>query len=112
MAASEVTDLIAAMRSGEMTLEEVAARFRQRTWPRTRGPAAQTYTQMAEAALLDPTANVPGSVDELTAAYDRRQITREQYRTLAHAVADSINAAEGQKTEYVMPPCKRGRGLA
>jgi predicted RNA-binding protein associated with RNAse of E/G family len=93
MGGSEVRDLIAALRSGEVTVDEVAAAFRRRTWPRTRGPAAQTYSQMAEAALRDPGANVPGSIDEVTAAYDRGEITREQYRTLAHAVADAINAA-------------------
>ncbi len=99
MAANEVADLIAGLRSGEMTLDEVARRFRKRAWPRTGGSVAQSYTEMAEAALLDPSANVPGSIDELTVAYDRREITREQYRTLAHAVADSINAAAEQAAE-------------
>jgi hypothetical protein len=93
MSASEITASIAALRSGAMSLDEVAARFRQRTWPRTRGPVARSYADMADAAMTDPGANVPGSFDEVTAAYDRGEITREQYRTLAHAVADSINAA-------------------
>ena len=93
MSGNEVRDLIAALRSGQVTLDEVVAVFRRRTWPRTRGPAARTYSEMADAALRDPGANVPGSIDEVTAAYDRGEITREQYRTLAHAVADAINAA-------------------
>ena len=93
MGGIEVRDLIAALRSGEVTLDEVVAVFRQRTWSRTRGPSAQTYSEMAETALRDPGANVPGSIDEVTAAYDRGEITRQQYRTLAHAVADAINAA-------------------
>ncbi len=93
MGGNEVRDLIGALRSGEVTLDEVVAAFRRRTWPRTRSPASQTYSEMAEAALRDPGANVPGSIDDVTAAYDRGEITREQYRTLAHAVADAINAA-------------------
>jgi hypothetical protein len=93
MSGSEVRDLIAALRSGEVTLDEVVDVFRRSTWPRTRGPAAQTYGEMAAAALRDPGANVPGSIDEVTAAYDRGELSREQYRTLAHAVADAINAA-------------------
>ena len=93
MGGNEVRDLIAALRSGQVTMDEVVAVFRRRTWPRTRGPAARTYSEMADAALRDPGANVPGSIDEVTAAYDRGEITREQYRTLAHAVADAINAA-------------------
>ena len=35
---------------------------------------------------------MPGSMDDVTAAYDRGEISREQYRALAHAVAESINA--------------------
>jgi hypothetical protein len=99
MAGNEVRDLIAALRSGDMTLDEVAAQFRRRKWPRTRGPAAQTYSEMAEAALRDPSANVPGSIDEVTAAYDRGEISREQYRTLAHAVAHAINAVKDRAAD-------------
>ena len=36
--------------------------------------------------------DVPGSVDDLVAAYDRRELTREQYRALMNAVADAKNA--------------------
>lgn len=89
---SEVTDLIVALRSGTMTLDEVAERFKLRSWPRTRSPRPGSYAELAAAAQVDPGANVPGSIDDLTAAYDRGEITREQYRTLAHAVADAINA--------------------
>ena len=31
---SEVTELISALRNGTMTLDEVAQRFRGRSWPR------------------------------------------------------------------------------
>jgi hypothetical protein len=90
MSGSEVTDLIAALRAGVQTLDEVADRFRHRSWPRTRRPAPTTPAEMA--ASLDPEPDVPGSYDDLTAAYDRREITREQYRTLVEAAADSIQA--------------------
>ena len=93
MSRSEVTDLIVALRSGAMSLDEVAERFRLRDWPRTRSPTPASYRELAAAAQVDPGANVPGSIDDLTAAYDRGEITREQYRRLAHAVADAINAA-------------------
>ncbi|MGO8961795.1 MAG: hypothetical protein ACLQFR_31145 [Streptosporangiaceae bacterium] len=92
MTRSEVTDLIGALRSGAMSLDEVAARFRLRSWPRTRSPAPASYAELAAAALIDPGGSVPGSIDDLTAAYDRGEVTREQYRALAHAVADAINA--------------------
>jgi hypothetical protein len=90
MATSEVTDLIAALQAGSLTLDEVAERFRRRSWPRTRRPAPTTATEMAES--LDPPPDVPGSYDDLTAAYDRKQITWEQYRTLVEAAAESIRA--------------------
>ena len=93
MSSSEVTDLIRALRTGAMSLDEVAARFRVRNWPRTRSPSAGSYRELAAAAQVDPGGSVPGSIDDLTAAYDIGEITWEQYRTLAHAAADAINAA-------------------
>jgi hypothetical protein len=90
MATSEVADLIAGLRAGTLTLDEVAERFRQRSWPRTRQPAPTTPAEMAES--LDPQSDIPGSYDDLTAAYDRKEITWEQYRTLVEAAADSIRA--------------------
>jgi|SRR5271166_5032628 len=90
MTTSEVTDLIAALRSGTMTIDEVAERFRRRSWPRTRRPTPSTPIEIAESE--DPEPDVPGSYDDLTAAYDRREITRDQYRTLVEAAADSIRA--------------------
>ncbi len=92
MGTSEVSDLIAAMRSGSMSLEEVAERFRQRSWERTRHDLPQSFLEQAAIAQSDPEPDVPGSIDEVTAAYDRGELTRDQYRVLARAVADSINA--------------------
>ena len=49
---------------------------------------------MAAAALEDPEPDVPGSFDEVIAAYDRGELTRAQYRTLAEAVAESLRAED------------------
>jgi hypothetical protein len=92
MTASEVADLIASLRSGSMTLDEVTARFRQRTWSRTQPIKPQNYIELAAQAQLDPRTHLAGSFDDVLAAYDRGEITREQYRTLAEAAADSIRA--------------------
>jgi hypothetical protein len=94
MITTEVTELIAALRNGSMSLEEVAQRFRERSWPRTSKPAPTSYLEMAAAALEDPEPDVPGSFDEVTAAYDRGELTRAQYRVLAEAVAESLRAEE------------------
>jgi hypothetical protein len=94
MITTEVTELITALRNGSLSLEEVAQRFRERTWPRTRKPAPASYMEMAAAALDDPEPYVPGSFDELAAAYRRGELTRPQYRTLAEAVAESLRAEE------------------
>jgi hypothetical protein len=98
MITTEVTELIAALRNGSLSLEEVSERFRERTWPRTSKPAPASYLEMAADALEDPQPDVPGSFDEVTAAYDRGELTRAQYRTLAEAVALSLRA-EDQRLE-------------
>ena len=94
MITTEVTELITALRNGSLSLEEVAQRFRERTWPRTRKPVPASYAEMAAAAQEDPPPYVPGSFDELAAAYRRGELTRSQYRTLAEAVAESLRAEE------------------
>lgn len=90
MSTSELDDLISALRSGSLTLTEVAERFRVRSWPRTRRAAAQTPLEWAE--QQDPQPDVPGSYDDLTGAYDRGRLTAEEYDMLSDAVADSIRA--------------------
>jgi len=85
MSSSEVSELIAALGAGEVTLDEVAARFRERAWPVTRRPLPQTAVEMAR--QQDPDTDVPGSYDDLTAAYDRGEITAQQYDVLCEAVA-------------------------
>jgi hypothetical protein len=93
---SEVTDLIDALTDGTMTLDEVAQRFRERSWPgRTTVPPA-TYLELATAAQQDPEPDVPGSFDDVTAAYDRGQLSRAQYRALAEAAAESADGGPAQ----------------
>lgn len=86
---SEVTDLIEALRGGAMSLEDVAQRFRERSWPRRRTPEPQTYLELAAAAQQDPEPYVPGSFDDVVAAYDRGQISDDEYEVLSEAVAES-----------------------
>jgi hypothetical protein len=92
MTSSEVSELITALQSGSMSLDEVAERFRNRTWTRARPREPESYEQMAAATLRDPEPMVPGSYDEVTAAYDRGELTSDQYQVLSEAVADAINA--------------------
>jgi hypothetical protein len=94
MITTEVTELIAAFRDGSLSLEEVAQRFRERSWPRTRKPEPASYAEMAAAAQEDPEPYTPGSFDELAAAYRRGELTRAQYRTLAEAVAESLRTED------------------
>jgi hypothetical protein len=91
---SEVTDLIAALRDGSMSLDEVASRFRERSWERTRKPIPTSYLEMAAAAQEDPDPYVPGSFDEVAAAYRQGELSRPEYRALANAVAESIGAED------------------
>lgn len=95
MSTSEVNDLISALSSGNLTLDEVADRFRARSWPRTRRQTAETALQWAE--QQDPQPDVPGSYDDLTGAYDRGALTAEQYDVLSDAVADSIRAEANRR---------------
>lgn len=91
---SDVTDLITALREGSMSLDEVASRFRVRSWPRRKKTAPATYLELAAAAQQDPDPYVPGSFDDVLAAYDRGELSREQYRVLAEAVAESKRAED------------------
>jgi DNA-binding ferritin-like protein len=86
---SDVTDLLAALRDGTLTTDEVAERFRTRQWPGRTKKDPTTFLELATADQEDPEPDVPGSFDEVTAAYARGEINRQQYRTLAHAAGDS-----------------------
>jgi hypothetical protein len=86
---SEVSDLIRALRDGTMTLEEVAQRFRQRQWPRRMRQPPANYLEMAAKAQEDPEPYVPGSFDDVSAAFHRGDLSRVEYRILSEAVAES-----------------------
>jgi hypothetical protein len=87
---TEVADLLEAFKTGRIRLDELREDFRQRIWPITRRPAPTTYVEMAE--QQDPAEDLPGSFDDVTAAYDRGELTTEQYDLLAEAAAESICA--------------------
>ena len=44
---------------------------------------------MAARAQQDPEPYVPGSFDDITDAYDRGDLSRDEYRVLSEAVAES-----------------------
>lgn len=92
---NEVTDLIEALRNGSMTLEEVAQRFRERSWPGRPTPRPTSYIELATAAISDPEPDQPGSFSEVTTAYDRGQLNRAQYRVLAEAAAEAMRRESG-----------------
>jgi hypothetical protein len=86
---SEVTNMIDALRNGSMSLDEVAQRFRERSWPRTSRHEPKDYLEMAAAAQQDPEPYIPGSFDDVVAAYDQGRITDDEYTALSEAVAQS-----------------------
>jgi len=93
MTATEVATLIAALRAGRLSIDQVASRFSHRDWPATRRRQPETYGEMA--AQQDVDVDVPGSFDEVTAAYDRGELTSEEYRVLSDAVAEANTATLG-----------------
>src|SRR6185437_602881 len=95
---NEVTDLIDALHNGTMTLEEVAQRFRERSWPGRPTPRPTSYIELATAAISDPEPDQPGSFSEVTTAYDRGQLNRAQYRVLAEAAAEAMRRERGGDT--------------
>lgn len=78
---SEVTELLAGLRSGALGLDEVVARFRQRSWPAPPPPDCRT--------MADPAETTPGSFEEVVLAYARRDITDEQYAALLEAASSA-----------------------
>src|SRR5258708_39856674 len=97
---NEVTDLIAALRDGSMSLDEVATRFRERFWPRRRKPAPDSYLEMAAAAQEDPEPYISGSFDDVAAAHQQHQITDAEYEVLSSAVAESKRAEDRRIADH------------
>lgn len=91
---NEVVELLDALNEGIMTVDEVAGRFRARTWPRRRRPSSESYLDALAADLEDPDTYLPGSFDDVIAAYDQGKISREQLRILSDAVADAQRAED------------------
>jgi hypothetical protein len=92
---NEVRDLLTALSEGSLSLEEVAQRFRERTWPPTSPPPPASYLEMAGATMQDPEPPIPGTFDDVETAYARGELTREQYRVLADAIAEAANRQRG-----------------
>jgi hypothetical protein len=92
---SEIAQLIAALRSGTLSLEEVAQRFRKRSWPRRNTPLPTNYLELAASAQQDPEPDIPGSFDEVDAAYEKGELSDDEYDTLAAAMSESLRAEDG-----------------
>ena len=91
---SEITELVRKLQDGEMTLGQVADRFRHRRWPRTKLQSPSSYLDLARRAQDDPRPDVPGSFDEVVAAYDLGQLSREQYRVLKDGAMEGMRAQD------------------
>jgi hypothetical protein len=87
---NEVYELIAALHDGTMTLDEVAERFRERSWPRRSVGKANSYLDLAAAAERDPAPYLEGSFDDVAAAFHRGDLSDTQYEVLARAMAESM----------------------
>lgn len=88
---SEVTDLIDAYRGGELTLDELAQRFRARNWP-LRRPAPRTASEGWRRELEDPEPILEGSFDEVVSAYHRGLLSGDEYEVLSLAVSEAGTA--------------------
>ena len=93
---SDVTELIAALRDGTMSLDEVAQQFRERIWPRRELGQTTSYIEMAAAAERDPDPYIEGSFDDVAAAFHRGDLSDSEYEVLAQAMADSMRAEDEQ----------------
>lgn len=89
---NEVTELLDALYDGTMTVDDVARRFRERAWPRRQVAEPGSYLEMAAAELQDPEPYVPGSYDDVAAAYHQGRLSDADYTLLIEAIADSKRA--------------------
>jgi hypothetical protein len=94
---NEVKELLKALNEGNMTLDEVAQRFRARKWPRREKSNPTSYLDMAAAELQDPDPYIPGSFDDVAAAYHQKRITRDQFQVLSEAVAEAQRAEDASR---------------
>jgi hypothetical protein len=96
---NEVVDLLNALRDGTMSIDDVARRFRERSWPRRTYPPRKSDLDLAIEAQQDPGPYIEGSYDDVAAAYHRGELTIEQYEILAHAIADSKTQEDRRDAE-------------
>ena len=85
---SEVTDMINAYRGGEITLDELAQRFRVRSWP-SRRPSPRTAREGWQRELEDPEPILEGSFDEVVSAYHLGQLSGDEYDVLSRAASEA-----------------------
>jgi hypothetical protein len=96
---NDVTDLLNALTDGTMSTDEVAERFRQRSWPRRDNPQPATYLELGARAQEDPDPYLPGSFDDVAAAFHRGDLSSKQYGIFAEAMAESMRAEDRRKAE-------------
>jgi|ERR1700722_10152600 len=102
--ANEVIDLLVALRDGTMSIDDVAGRFRERSWPRRKRPPTTSYVELAIRAQEDPEPYLPGSFDDVAAAFHRGDLSSTQYGVLAQAMADSARAEDERLDENATGP--------
>jgi hypothetical protein len=94
---NEVVDLIAGLRNGTITIEQLAQEFRERTWPRSAPEPASTYLELAQREQDDPSPYVQGSFDDVSAALHRGDLSQDEYKILAEAAAASMRAEDERR---------------
>jgi hypothetical protein len=97
----EVNQLLAQYKAGELTLGELAQRFRTHRWPRTGPPPRRTYQEMAariaaaqEQAKADPGSDAADSFDDVEAAFFRHDLAVEEYEHLRAAMVEALKAED------------------
>lgn len=91
----EVNELLTRYKHGELTLDELAQRFRTHRWPRAeRPPRPETYLEMAARTLEDPDSDVADSFDDVEAAFFRHDLSVEEYGMLRLAMQDALKAED------------------
>jgi tagatose-1,6-bisphosphate aldolase non-catalytic subunit AgaZ/GatZ len=88
---NEIQALLSALQDGDITLDEVADRFRNRTWPRRNVQKSADYIALATAAQEDPEPYLEESFDDVTAAFHRGEISDYEYEVLAQAMTESMH---------------------
>jgi hypothetical protein len=91
---NEVTELLTALRDGTMSIDEVAGRFRERSWPRGDDSGSTSYIELASEAQQDPEPYIPGSYDDVAAAFHRGDLSLDQFDLLSDAIVESMRAED------------------